>query len=70
MKKLKQISALIAVIMWFALILATLIAAFIDNSTARSLFQGLIFIDIGFPVVIYAMMMVYRILSGLNKKDN
>ena len=58
MKKIKRIAALTAVIAWGLLLLVTLITAFI----------GLIFTDIIFPIVIYAMMLVYRILS--HKSDD
>lgn len=63
MKKIKQGAALTAVILWGVLIIVTLITAFIDTQTARTLFKGLIFTDIVFPIVIYAMMLVYRYLS-------
>lgn len=67
MKKFKRITALTAVILWGMLIIATLITAFINTETAHTLFNGLIFVDIVFPVVIYAMMLVYRFLKN---KDN
>ena len=41
---------------------------FINTDSARTLFNGLIFTDIIFPIVIYAMMLVYRILS--HKSDD
>ena len=46
MKKFKRIAALTIVILWAALIIVTLITAFIDNETAHTLFKGLIFTDI------------------------
>ena len=63
MNKVKRGVALTAVILWGVLIIVTLIPAFIDTQTARTLFKGLIFTDIVFPIVIYAMMLVYRYLS-------
>lgn len=68
MKKIKRIAALTAVIAWGLLLLVTLITAFINTDSARTLFIGLIFTDIIFPIVIYAMMLVYRILS--HKSDD
>ena len=62
MKKVKR-GVAPAVILWGVLIIVTLITAFIDTQTARTLFKGLIFTDIVFPIVIYAMMLVYRYLS-------
>ena len=64
MKKFKRIAALAVVIAWAALIIITLITAFIDNETAHTLFKGLIFTDIVLPVVAYAMMLMYKYLSG------
>ena len=63
MKKVKRGVDLNAVILWGVLIIVTLITAFIETQTARTLFKGLIFTDIGFPILIYAMMLVYRYLS-------
>ena len=60
MKKFKRIAALAVVIAWAALIIITLITAFIDNETAHTLFKGLIFTDI----VAYAMMLMYKYISG------
>ena len=57
MKKIKRIAALTAVIAWGLLLLVTLITAFINTDSARTLFNGLIFTDIIFPIVIYAMML-------------
>ena len=68
MKKIKRIAALTAVIAWGLLLLVTLITAFINTDSARTLFNVLIFTDIIFPIVIYAMMLVYRILS--HKSDD
>ena len=69
MKKFKRIAALTIVILWAALIIVTLITAFIDNETAHTLFKGLIFTDIVLPVVAYAMMLVYKYLSGLSYRS-
>jgi hypothetical protein len=62
MKRLKRIAALAAVILWGILLIATLITAIIDNETCSTLFPGLLFTDIGLPIVIYSMMLIYRIL--------
>ncbi len=63
MKKAKQILALTAVVLWGILLAATLACALIQTETARTLFKGLILTDIGLPVVIYAMMLVYKYLT-------
>lgn len=64
MSKLKRIIALTIVILWAALIVATLITAFIDTPTCNTLFKGLLFTDIVLPVVAYAMLLMYKFLSG------
>lgn len=69
MKNFKRIAALTIVILWAALIIVTLITAFIDNETAHTLFKGLIFTDIVIPVVAYAMMLVYKYLSGRSDRS-
>ena len=66
MKRLKRFAALTAVILWGIMIIATLILAFIDNEACHKVFTGLLFTDIVFPVVIYAMTLVYKILSGIS----
>ena len=68
MKRLKRFAALTAVILWGIMIIATLIFAFIDNEACHKVITGLLFTDIVFPVVIYAMTLVYKILSGRNKQ--
>ena len=63
MQKIKRIIALIIVILWVALIIATLVCAIIPNETALTLFVGLIYTDIGLPVVAYAMILIAKILN-------
>ena len=69
MKKFKRIAALTIVILWAALIIVTLITAFIDNETAHTLFKGLVFTDIVLPFVAYAMMLLYKYLSGRSDRS-
>ena len=49
--------------MWILLILTTLIVAFINTETARTLLKGLIVIDICLPVVGYAIRLMSHLLS-------
>lgn len=64
MKNFKRIAALAGVILWGVLIAVTLVTACINTETARTLFKGLIFTDIALPVVIYAMMLIYKYLGS------
>ena len=63
MQKIKRIIALIIVILWVALIIATLVCAIIHDETAHTLFVGLLYTDIGLPVVAYAMILIAKILN-------
>jgi hypothetical protein len=63
MQKFKRIAALIIVILWVGLIIATLICAFIPTEDAHNLFMGLMFTDIGLPVVVYAMTLIAKLLK-------
>lgn len=69
MKQFKRIAALIAVILWIGLIITTLVVSFINTEEMHTLFIGLIFTDIIFPIIIYAMMLVYRILAKPQHPD-
>ena len=63
MQKIKRIIALIIVILWVALIIATLVCAISPDETAHTLFVGLLYTDIGLPVVAYAMILITKILN-------
>lgn len=67
MNNFKRIAALAAVIIWVLLILATLVCAFIPS--ANSVFKGLIFTDIALPIVIYVLMMLYKLLNKNNGEE-
>ena len=63
MNTFKKVTALAIVILWILLILTTLIVAFINTETARTLLKGLIVIDICLPVVGYAIRLMPHLLS-------
>ena len=63
MQKIKRIIALIIVILWVALIIATLVCAIIPDETAHTLFVVLLYTDIALPVVAYAMILITKILK-------
>ena len=58
--KIKRLAAFTVVILWISL----LIVSFIDTENMRKLFTGLIIMDIGIPIVAYAMMLAYKYMSG------
>lgn len=65
-KNVKRIAALTAIILWGLIIIATLVTAFINTETSNKIFKALVFTDIALPVVIYAMMLVYKLLNRRN----
>lgn len=67
-KNVKRIAALTAIILWGLIIIATLVTAFINTETSNKIFKALVFTDIALPVVIYAMMLVYKLLNHRNHK--
>ena len=63
MKKLKSISALIAVVLLVSLYIVTFIAAFFNSPTSSRLFTACLISTFIIPVLLYAYMLVYRILK-------
>ncbi len=63
MKKIKRVLALTAVVLWLALIIFTLICATSSNPALAEIFPGLIFTVIMLPIIVWAMMLVYKFLS-------
>lgn len=75
MKKIKQILALILVIILIGLYITTLVMAIIDHTETLSLLKASLFATFVFPVLIWAYSLIYRLLKGKdadddNKKDD
>ncbi len=62
MKKSKRISAIIGIILLVSLYLCTLFSAIFGSPYANGLFLACIFSTFFIPVMIYAMMLIYRIV--------
>ena len=69
MTTFKRITALAIVILWAMLIITTLIVAFMNTETSRTLLKGLLVIDVCLPVVGYAIKIMANLLSNKNKQD-
>lgn len=70
MKKIKQIIAILGVILLLGLYAVTLIMAFTDNTQTMSLFEASIIATIMVPILIWAYSFIYKLLKkhyGLNK---
>ena len=72
MKKIKQILALIGVVLLVCMYAATLIFALIDSPAASGLFKASVAATILVPVLLYAFILVARLLKNHNydQKDD
>ncbi len=72
MKKIKQILALIGVVLLVCMYAATLIFALIDSPAASGLFRASVAATILVPVLLYAFILVARLLKDHNydQKDD
>jgi amino acid transporter len=62
MKKLKQITAIIVVIILIALYVITLLTAIFDPTETRSWFRASIFATVVVPVLLWAYMMIFKLI--------
>lgn len=70
MKKVKRILALIGVIFLVSLYILTLIGAIIIPKYSDALFKASIYSTFVVPVMLYAYMLVYRLLKKSAKYDS
>ena len=72
MKKIKQILALIGVVLLVCMYAATLIFALIDSPAASGLFRASVAATILVPVLLYAFILVARLLKNhkYDQKDD
>lgn len=63
MKKVKQIFAIIAIVLLVGLYLSTLVFAIIGSSDTMVLFKAAIFSTVVIPVLIWAYSMIFRLLK-------
>jgi len=66
MKKMKRILALIGAILLFSLYALTFVGALTASPHSAALFQASIYSTIVVPIMLYAYMLVYRVI----KKDS
>jgi protein-S-isoprenylcysteine O-methyltransferase Ste14 len=69
MKKLKQITAIIVVILLIGLYVTTLLTAIFDPTATRSWFRASIFATVVVPVLLWAYMMIFRFITKNNEPD-
>ena len=69
MKRLKQIGALLAIAVLIGFGLGAMIFAFIDTPFAHKALTVCLYCAITVPVLIYAMMLVAKVLSHCDEND-
>lgn len=62
MKKLKKLLAILGIILLAGLYLSTLIFALMDSEESIKLLQASIYLTITFPVILYAISLIYKLL--------
>lgn len=70
MKKTKRILALIGVILLLSLYIITLISAITSTPATPGLFKACIYSSILIPILLYAYMLIYRVLKGRNEDQS
>ena len=69
-KRIRRIFALIGIIVLVGLYLTTLVLAFSGSPMAQALFRGSFAATVVFPVLLYAMQIIYRILKPDDSQDD
>lgn len=67
MKKIQRIMAWIGIICLAGLYLSTIVLALIGTETSLKLLQASILCTIGFPVLLYAYRLIYKVLNDRNE---
>ena len=65
-KPLKRILAWIGIVLLVAMYVVTLVLALIDHPLAQMLFRGALYMTIMIPFLLYAFILVHKILSRRN----
>ena len=64
MKKFKRLAALTGAVLLIILYACTLIFSLMDGALAAGLFKASIYCTVAVPVLLYAVMLIYRVLKG------
>ena len=67
MKKVKQVMAIVGIVLLVGLYVTTLVCAITDNSQSMNMFAASVFATIVIPVLIWAYTFIYKLVS---KKDD
>ena len=66
MKNVKRVLALLLAFFLLAMVFVTLYLAV----TGSSYFMASLFVTLGFPLLLYAYLFIYRLLKGKDEKDD
>ena len=69
MKKTTRILAAVAALLLFAMYGATLVFSLLDLPASEDLLMASVACTIIFPVLLYAYILVYRVLKGRGEED-
>ena len=70
MKKIKKIVSIICVILLLLMIIATLVAAFLDNTEGMWIFKGCLATTIFIPIAAYAFICIHKFaMTRSGRKD-
>jgi Ca2+/H+ antiporter len=70
MKKFKQIAAILVVILLISLYVITLLCAIFDPTETMSWFRASIFATVIVPVLLWAYLLIYRLVTHKDKEEN
>jgi hypothetical protein len=70
MKHMKRILAIIGIVILVGLYIATLISAIFTSPASTGLFRASVFCTVAVPVMLYAYMLVYKLLKNKNDSMN
>jgi len=68
-KRIRQIFAWIGIVVLLGLYLTSLILAFSGSPMAQALFRGSFAATVVFPILLYAMQIIYRVLRPVDPTD-
>ncbi len=68
-KRIRQIFAWIGIVVLLGLYLTSLVLAFSGSPMAQALFRGSFAATVVFPILLYAMQIIYRVLRPSDPTD-
>lgn len=70
MKKIRQILAILGIILLGGLYLTTLVMAVIDNTNTMQMFHACVYATVIIPVLLWAYSFIYKLIKGSSRDDS